>query len=64
MKHQLGEGEEVNNRRRKVAGRLKTGALENEPVADVLTDHKIDPVDFFDPEEFGIGRQNFKSLQP
>ena len=64
MKHQIGEGEEAKNHRKKVAGRLKTGSQKNEPASDALTEDEIDPADLFDPEEFGVGRRNLKSPHP
>ena len=64
MRHQLGEGEEVKKRDKKVVDRLKTGLQKNEPASDALTDDEIDPADFFDPEEFGLGRRDLKFLEP
>ncbi len=58
MRHQLGEGEEVKKRQKKVGDRPATGSQKNEPTPDELTDDEIDPADFFDPEEFGIRRGN------
>ena len=31
---------------------------------DLTTDDDIDPADFFDPEEFAIGRRDYKSTRP
>ena len=31
---------------------------------ELSTDDDIDPADFFDPEEFSIGRRNFKPPRP
>jgi hypothetical protein len=64
MRHQLGEGEEVKKRKKKAGDRPATGSQKNEPVPDELTDDEIDPADFFDPEEFGVRRGNFKSFDP
>jgi hypothetical protein len=64
MRHQLGEGEEVKKRKKKIAGRLTTGSQKNELASDALTDDEIDPADFFDPEEFGFGRRDLKFLEP
>lgn len=61
MKHQLREGEEVKKWKKKVGDRLKTGSGRNEPASELLTDDEIDPADFFDPEEFGVGRRKLKS---
>lgn len=62
MRHQIGEGGEVKNRRKKVGGRRSTGSHRNEPAPDELTDDDIDPADFFDPEEFGFRRGALKSF--
>jgi len=64
MRHEIGEGEEVKKEHKRVAGRLKTGSQKNEPASGALTDDEIDPADFFDPEEFGVGRRNLKSPHP
>jgi hypothetical protein len=31
---------------------------------ELPADNDIDPADFFDPEEFAIGRRDFKSTRP
>jgi hypothetical protein len=64
MKHQIGEGEEVKKRKKKVVDRLKTGSQKNGPASDALTDDEIDLADLFDPEEFGVGRRNLRSPHP
>jgi hypothetical protein len=64
MRHQLGEGEEEKNRKKKVGDRPATGSRKNEPAPDELTDDDIDPADFFDPEEFGVGRGDSRSFDP
>ena len=64
MRHQLGEGEEEKNRKKKVGDRPATGSHKNEPASDELTDDEIDPADFFDPEEFGFRRGALKSFDP
>jgi hypothetical protein len=56
MRHQLGEGEEVKKRKKKVGDRPATGSQRNEPAPDELTDDEIDPADFFDPDEFRVRR--------
>ena len=64
MRHQYNEGGGYKKRQEKVAERLNTGSQKNEPAPDELTDDEIDPADFFDPEEFGIRRRDFKILEP
>jgi hypothetical protein len=64
MRHQLGEGEEVKKRKKKVGEQPATGSQKNEPATDGLTDREIDPADFFDPEDFGIRRGDLKSFDP
>ena len=61
MRHQLGEGEEVKKRQKKVGDRPATGSQKNEPAPDELT-AEIDPADCFDPEEFGVRRGKFKII--
>lgn len=62
MRHQVGEGEEVKKRNKKVANRPARGSQKNEAAPDELADDEIDPADFFDSEEFGVHRGNFKSF--
>jgi len=64
MKHQLGEGEEVKKRKKKVVDRLKTGSQKNEPTPDALDDDEIDPAHFFDPEEFDARGRDSKFFRP
>jgi len=50
-------GETEQKKRRETVGRQgKTGSRERDPGADTSFE-EIDPVDFFDPEEFGIRRE-------
>jgi len=63
MMHQFGEGRERKNRPERVADGLQTGS-EKVNLPDVDTYDEIDPADFFDPEEFGIGRRDFISREP
>jgi hypothetical protein len=53
MRHQIGEGEEAKNRRKKVADRSATGFKNENAKWDLLMNEKIDPAQFFDPAEFG-----------
>jgi hypothetical protein len=64
MRHQLGEGEEVKKRKKKVGDASATGSQKNEPERDELTDDDIDPADFFDPDEFRVRRGTFKLFDP
>ncbi len=52
MRHQLGEGEEANNR-----STLETTGSKESHEPDVLVDDEIEPADLFDPEEFGYRRR-------
>jgi hypothetical protein len=43
---------------------VNTDWLARNLVPDLTVDTDIDPADFFDPEEFRIGRRDFKSTRP
>jgi len=71
----LPKGEEVRNSPKKVAGGRATGFEKgHEPTdsgfeawilwAKAVEEDDIDPADFFDPEEFGIGHPEGHSLRP
>jgi hypothetical protein len=64
MRHQLGNGEEVKKRKKKVGDRPETGSQKNEPASDELTDDEIDPADVFDPDEFRVRREGLASFDP
>jgi hypothetical protein len=64
MRHQLGEGEEVKKRKKKVGDRPAGCSQENEPELDEVTDDDIDPADFFDPDEFRVRRGDLKLFDP
>jgi hypothetical protein len=57
MRHELGEGEEAKKDDKKVAGRRNSDAENHDPAIDPDL-FEIEPADFFDPEEFGIGRRS------
>ena len=59
MIRQLGEGEKDEKRHHYAPETLKAGTEELDPT-DTLEDDEIDPAEFFDPEEFGIRRRDFK----
>jgi hypothetical protein len=56
MIRQSKAGEEVKNRRKKVAEGRVTG-FKRSRATDPGFD-EIDPAEFFDPEEFGVGRRD------
>jgi hypothetical protein len=64
MRHQLGEGEEVKKRKKKVGDRSATRSQKNESAVDELTDDAIDPAGFFDPDEFRVRRGDLKFVDP
>jgi len=64
MRHQIGEGDEVKKAKKKVGDRPVIGSQKNEPAADELTDDKIDPAGFFDPDEFRVRRGDLKFAKP
>jgi hypothetical protein len=57
MIRQSTEGEEVKNRRKKVAER-RVMSCERKGQATDTGFEEIDPAEFFDPEEFGVGRRD------
>jgi len=60
-------GEEDEKELQELAGGLPTGSEKSDQddiirnTDDVVVSDDIDPADFFDPEEFGIRRRDFRS---
>ena len=61
MRHQLGEGENPELRRKRIAN---TSAQDENLAPDFVADDEIDPADFFDPEEFGFRRRGVNDARP
>ena len=61
MIRQLGEGQK---RKKGNIPTVNTDWLARNLTADLSVDDEIDPADFFDPEEFAIGRRDYKSTRP
>jgi hypothetical protein len=61
MIRQLGE-DKKREKRNNWSGETEFQARNLSP--DVNADDDIDPADFFDPEEFAIGRRDLKSIRP
>ena len=61
MRHQLGEDKK---RKKDNIPAVNTDWLARNLSAELSADTDIDPADFFDPEEFSIGRRDFKSTRP
>ena len=61
MIRQLGEDEK---RKRGNNPTVNTDWLARNLSSERITDDDIDPADFFDPEEFAIGRRDFRSPRP
>jgi hypothetical protein len=57
MRHQLGEGEEAKKKDKEVAGARISDDENHDPAFDPDL-FEIEPADFFDPEEFGVGRRS------
>ena len=61
MIRQLGEDQKRKKRNNR-SGEREFQARNLTP--DLTADADIDPADFLDPEEFAIGRRDFKSTRP
>ena len=61
MIRQLGEDKKPKKRNNR-GGEMEFQARNLTP--DTTADDDIDPADYFDPEEFSIGRRDFKSIRP
>jgi type III secretory pathway component EscU len=61
MRHQLGE---IKKPKKSDIPTVNTDWLARNLTPDLTADDDIDPADFFDPEEFKIGRREFKSTRP
>ena len=61
MNHQLREWESDTKRRKEI---LKTGSQEPKLTDDSVVGDEIDPVEFYDPEEFGVDRRDDAFLRP
>jgi hypothetical protein len=61
MIRQIGEEKERKKRRKPTA---QSGLRARNLTPDPTACDEIDAADFFDPEEFGIGRRDFKSIRP
>ena len=61
MRHQSREEKE---RKKRNILTDKTALPARNLAPDLGMDDDIDPADFFDPEEFGISRRDFKSTRP
>ena len=61
MIRQLGEDKK---RKKGNIPTVNTDWLARNLAADLSAGNDIDPADFFDPEEFSIGRRDFKSMRP
>ena len=61
MIRQLGEDKK---RKKGNIRTVKRNLLARNLTPDLTADHDIEPADFFDPEEFRIGRRNYKPARP
>jgi len=61
MIRQLGEDKESKQNNNST---VNTDGLARNLAPELSADGDIDPRDFFDPEEFSIGRRDFKSTRP
>jgi len=56
--------EEIKKRKKDNIPTVNTDWLARNLTARLSVDADIEPADFFDPEEFSIGRRDFKSTRP